>query len=144
MDIITESVRVYLERVWGYKDKCIISNVNPDDKNLLEQLRALQERCIDFYHLQESQDSHIVIIWRRKDWEMEYTKHLQDKEKSERRIKEWDEMKEQVLYMTGLIIKFFGPELGPDIAPKLAEKVVKEKNKASALMFNADMNKLGW
>lgn len=140
MDTITENIKTYLERVWGYKDKTILSNSNEDDRSLLAQLQNLQSNYLEYYHIQEGE--RLTVVWRKKDWDLEYQKWLQDKDKSEKRITEWNEQKANILYMTECIVKF--DEAFADLAPTLAKKIVEEKNKPGALMFNASLKRLKW
>jgi len=137
---ITLPLSQVLDCLWGYKDRATLSTKS--HREILEQLRPLSTGSV-LFHYQELEDG-IVVIWRRKEWEIEYQKYLADKAASERRVEEWETKKSMKLYIKELILNKLGEIAGAAIAETLSEDIVRNKNEAAALMFGADRTRLKW
>lgn len=137
--MISLTLDQYLARLWGYKDKSVLSRRT--DASEIQQLEAHINEAI--FHL-EYQPGDIVVVWRAADWAIDIKRYQLQKAESEKRIREHDAKKECIAYLESLIVQKLGDLVGAQMAPGLAREIVEKKQTQTALMFGAMKERLVW
>ncbi len=140
--IIQCSIHYFLETLWGYKDRSVISRKDFNEAEIYKQLKALPRDT--YCHLEESDDNNLVVVWRLKDWQSHYRKIAQDKQQAEVRVTEWNNKKETKSYLCDLIVKKMGELMRGPMSENFADEIIKTKNTAAVLMLGGDPSKIKW
>jgi hypothetical protein len=141
--VICRPITHFCEIMWGYKDKAVLSIHLNAERELINQLYAVNP--IDLYfHITPPDDKGLVVVWRMKDWLSDESKRRLEKEQAERRIVEYDNKKETKSYICELIIKNMGELMRGPMAENLADTIIKDKNIGMITMFGGTMDKIKW
>lgn len=140
--IICRPANHFLEILWGYKDRSIISIKENHERETYEQLKGLPK---DVYcHLEGPDDKGLVVVWRMKDWNSHYKALLLKKEESEIRVTQWNNGKETKAYLMKLIVAKMGPIMDGPMGENFANEILKTKNSAAVTMLGGDMSLIKW
>jgi hypothetical protein len=137
MPITTETTK-FLELIWGYKDKSILSM--DKDSEIVSQLMNQPNEAIFHIEFREG----LAVVWRAGDWESDIRKHQLEKENAEIRLREHDNRKETFVYLRSLVLEKLGEMAGEMLADSIVTKIMEKKNVTMAKGFGAEEEKLRW